>query len=64
MGVSFTASMVEGVLSYVGNVWEDLKLPILVIAGLMLGFFILAGVISALLGKKNEIEEDLEHFEE
>jgi len=56
MGIEFTSPMVESIIAYVGNVFSDLKLPIVLLLGLMIGFFILDGVLGVLIRKKEETE--------
>jgi hypothetical protein len=50
MGITFSSAMLNTLLGYVGDLWTDIKLPVLMIVGLMVGFFIITGIMDAISG--------------
>jgi hypothetical protein len=50
MGITFSLAMLNTLLGYVGDLWTDIKLPVLVIVGIMVGFFIITGIMDAISG--------------
>ena len=52
--VEINQDFINGVISYVGSLFSDFKLLILLVMGVFLGIFIIERVISAIITKKEE----------
>lgn len=48
MGIQFTPDMMSSILGYVGDIFNDVKLPVLLICGIALGFFILNRILQSM----------------
>jgi hypothetical protein len=61
MGIQFTPDMMSGIFAYVGDIFNDVKLPVLLICGVAIAFFILEGVLEGIMiRKEREREEEAE----
>lgn len=54
MGIQFTPDMISSILGYVRDIFLDIKLPVLLICGVALGFFIIDGILKAIRGTEEE----------
>lgn len=54
--------MIGNVLTQVGLLWADIKLPVLMILGIMVGFFILTGIADGISGLIYRYNEKTDHL--
>jgi hypothetical protein len=60
--VEISSSFVSSTIAYIGSVFSDLKLLLLLMFGLFIGFFIIERIVEVVFHRKIESEEDI--FEE
>jgi hypothetical protein len=60
--VEISSDFVSSTIAYIGSIFSDLKLLLLLMFGLFIGFFIIEKIVEIVFHRKIESEEDI--FEE
>lgn len=50
MGLEFTAGMITTLIGYIGDIFSDMSLLILLIVGVGLGILVVSAIVSAVRG--------------
>ena len=58
--IEISSDFVSSTIAYVRSIFSDLKLPLFVMFGLFIGFFIIEEIVGIVLHRKIESEEDID----